>query len=58
MLVYNETKKVFLQHVSDNHIEDIIYQRVKDKLNRETGKSEVNSWKASLTQMFFVLNDQ
>lgn len=58
MLVYNETKKVFLQHVSDNHIEDIIYQRVKDRLNRETGKSEVNSWKASLTQMFFVLNDQ
>lgn len=57
MLVYQSTKKNFLQDVSDRNIEDIVLGFVKDRLRMSVGQSEYNSWKNSLREMYFVLDD-
>lgn len=57
MIVYKKTKKEFLNDVlvSDNEIEDIITDAVKNTLNKKIGKSEYTSWKNSLNEMSKVL---
>jgi len=56
MIVYKKTKLDFLSDVSDNNIEDIIRESVKEKLKMKVGESEYQSWKNSLQYMFHVLN--
>ncbi|MDB5232990.1 MAG: family ATPase [Chitinophagaceae bacterium] len=57
MIVYQKTKGAFLDDVLSNEIENIIYDSVKKNLNRNTGASEVNSWKNSLQYMNNILMD-
>lgn len=57
MIVYQKTKEDFLKDVSDNNIEDIVLNWVKDKLGINVGKNEIKSWNNSLGEMFHVLND-
>ncbi|EKD24473.1 MAG: hypothetical protein ACD_81C00007G0005 [uncultured bacterium] len=57
MIVYQATKENFLKDVSDRNIEDIVLSCVQDKLKMRVGQSERDSWKNSLKEMYFVLND-
>jgi DUF2075 family protein len=57
MIVYQATKGKFLTDVSDNNIEDIVLDCVKNKLKINVGKNEVASWKNSLREMYFILED-
>lgn len=58
MIVYQSTKLNFLNDVSDRNIEDIVLESVKDKLKINVGKNEINSWKNSLKEMYFILDDE
>ena len=49
MIVYCETKEVFLEDLGNGILDEKIYGMIKDRFGRETPKSEVNSWKNSLT---------
>ncbi len=57
MIVYQSTKDKFLKDVADRNIEDIVLKWVQDKLKINVGKSEKESWKNSLKEMYFVLED-
>lgn len=57
MLVYNKTKKDFLTDVSDSRIEDIVLSCIKEKLQMSVSKSSLDSFKNSLQEMYFILND-
>ncbi len=57
MLIYQKTKKDFMNDVAGGLIADIIDEQIKLKMHRVTGKSEMRSWSNSLNYMFFVLND-
>lgn len=57
MLVYNKTKKEFLNDVVSNNIETIILNFFKEKLQRTTQKSEIDSRKNSMMYMNNILSD-
>jgi len=57
MLVYNKTKADFLTDVSDSRIEDIVIDCIKQKLQMNVNKSSMDSFRNSLQEMYFVLND-
>ncbi len=57
MIVYQSTKENFLYDVSNKNIEDIVLGCVRDKLKINVGKNEINSWKNSLREMYFILDD-
>ena len=57
MLVYTSDKNHFQNDVLSNDIENIILDNYKEKTGRNTAKSEIASWKNSLTEMFKVLSD-
>lgn len=57
MIVYQSTKEQFLKDVSEKNIEDVVLSFVKDRLQMSVGQSEYNSWKNSLREMYFVLDD-
>lgn len=56
MLVYSETKEKFLDDVLNGSIEDIVAKAVKDKLHRNTAAQELQAFKNSLKEMYFVVN--
>lgn len=58
MLVYNATKQQFIDDVRANVIADSIENEVARKLNRNSPRSEVNSWENSLRFMMSVLLDE
>lgn len=57
MIVYQATKSKFLEDILSNDIENIIAETVKKKLNRDTPRAEIASWKNSLVYMNTVLSD-
>lgn len=57
-LVYNETKKRFLDDVLSNNIEQIILDFFQKKLERTTSASEIDSWRNSMMYMKNILDDQ
>lgn len=57
MLVYNKTKKEFINDVISNNIETIILNFFREKLQRTTQKSEIDSRKNSMMYMNNVLSD-
>jgi hypothetical protein len=57
MIVYQSTKTGFINDVTSGNIDDIIKAKVLEKLNRNTGQSETDSWRNSLMYMNNVLND-
>lgn len=58
MIVYQTTKKGFLDDVAGGCIEDIIRESVKKKLNQNVGNNEYISWKNSLGSMYHVVNNE
>jgi DUF2075 family protein/molybdopterin biosynthesis enzyme MoaB len=57
MIVYQATRQKFNDDVFTNNIDNIILKFFEKKLNRSTSKSEIESWKNSLSYMDRVLND-
>jgi DUF2075 family protein len=57
MIVYQSTKTGFINDITSGNIDDIIKAKVLEKLNRNTGQSETDSWRNSLMYMNNVLND-
>ena len=48
MIVYSETKDVFLKDLDDGTLDEKICGLIKDKFGRNTPMSEVNAWRNSL----------
>lgn len=57
MLVYCSTKNDFIRDVRSNTIEEIIKSEVLRKLNRNSPRNEILSWKNSLDYMLRILID-
>ena len=57
MLIYSGTKADFMADTDSEQLETKLYNAIKEKMNRTTGLSELNSWRNSLKEMFIVLND-
>jgi len=57
VIVYSATKRSFQDDVMTNDIESIIYTAYKEATGRNTGQSELTSWRNSLQYMDRVLND-
>jgi len=57
MIVYQSTKKGFLNDVLSNNISDIIHTAYYERLGRYTSKNEVNSWTNSMMYMNTILLD-
>lgn len=45
MIIYLETREVFLEHVRLNRIEDEVGERYKLITGRRVGSSEIRSWR-------------
>lgn len=58
MIVYEATKKQFLQDSDNDDIEEVILQHFKAVTGKSVGSSEINSWKGSLGYMAKVLRDE
>ena len=57
LIVYEASKKDFLEHVDRDVLVDHILDQFERKLGR-TSKSEIRSWDNSMLHMYRVLNDQ
>ena len=51
MIIYNETKDVFLEDLDSGILDEKLYNLVKDRFGRETPISEVRAWNNSLVQI-------
>lgn len=51
MIIYNETKDVFLEDLDSGILDEKLYNLVRDRFGRETPISEVRAWKNSLVQI-------
>lgn len=58
MIVYQETKKQFLEDVREDIIEEKIEATVLEKLHKHTGSSEFTSWMNSMNYMYKVMEDK
>lgn len=56
MLIYQRTKKDFMNDVAAGTLADILDETIREKMHRVTGKSEIHSWENSMQYMFHVLN--
>ena len=57
MLIYNGLKTDFMTDTENDVLETKLYDAIKNKMNRGTGLSELNSWRNSLKEMYITLND-
>lgn len=57
MLIYNGLKTDFMTDTENDVLETKLYDAIKNKMNRSTGLSELNSWRNSLKEMYITLND-
>lgn len=57
MIIYQENKNTFMNHVRESQIDFIIHDNFHKKLGRHTSKNEVLSWKNSMQYMRNVLDD-
>jgi len=57
MLIYSGTKADFMADTENDCLETKLYDAIKEKMNRTTGLSELNSWRNSLKEMYIALND-
>lgn len=57
MIVYQEAKSTFMDHVRESRIEYIIDENVRQRLGRRTPRREFDSWRNSLQYMRNVLDD-
>lgn len=57
MLIYDGLKSDFMADTENDALETKLYDTIKQKMNRSTGLSELNSWRNSLKEMYITLND-
>ncbi|AOM83534.1 DNA/RNA helicase domain-containing protein [Salisediminibacterium beveridgei] len=57
MIIYNEPSNAFIAHVLEQRIEDVLLDKVKEKINHSVSGSEIRSWTNSLPQMAKVIRD-
>ena len=57
MLIYNGLKSDFMSDTENDVLETKLYDAIKNKMNRSTGLSELNSWRNSLKEMYITLNN-
>lgn len=57
MLIYTGSKQDFMYDVEKDVLETKLYDAIKNKMNRNTGISELNSWRSSLKEMYITMND-
>jgi hypothetical protein len=55
MIIYLETREVFLEHVRRNRIEEEVGERLKLKTGRRVSPSEVRAWRNSLLYVSNIL---
>ncbi|MBT4435941.1 MAG: DUF2075 domain-containing protein, partial [Gemmatimonadales bacterium] len=58
MIVYHRDKSGFCDDVATGRIDEILLDRVRDRLGIGVGPSEVKSWHHSLTHLSLVLGDE
>lgn len=46
-----------MQDTESDRLETKLYENIRQKMNRSTGLSELNSWRNSLKEMYITLND-
>ncbi len=51
MLIYQNTTEKFIQDVRENHLTDIMIGTFKERIGRQPGFAEVNSWQNSLPRV-------
>ena len=56
MLIYNGLKSDFMSDTENDVLETKLYDAIKNKMNRSTGLSELNSWRNSLKEMLLLWN--
>ena len=57
MCIYNGLKAGFMVDTENDVLETKLYNAIKNKMNRTTGLSELNSWRNSLREMYITLID-
>lgn len=57
MIIYEATKREFIEHVQNNEISDVILEKFKEKIGR-TSESEINSWSNSMNFMYHVVSTE
>jgi len=57
MLIYSGTKGDFMSDTENDVLENKLINAIRDRMNRTTGLSEINSWRNSLREMYITLND-
>ena len=55
MIIYADTKRDFMERVSNDTVADYLEEKILEKLRRKTGASEKKSWGASLARMGLIL---
>ncbi|ATZ16300.1 hypothetical protein JN01_0286 [Entomoplasma freundtii] len=58
MIIYQENKDNFLEDIQNRDIQDKIADFYLEKLGKRPSPSEKRSWQNSLTEVYYVLNDQ
>lgn len=58
MIIYSGNKTTFMRDVEHDVLDTKLYYAIREKMNRITGLSEMNSWRNSLREMYITLNDQ
>lgn len=56
MIIYSESKSVFVEDVLEGRIDEKVERSIEEKLHRRTGRSEMDSWRNSLTRMGNVID--
>lgn len=56
MIIYSEPKSVFVADVLEGRIDEKVERSIEEKLHRRTGRSEMDSWRNSLTRMGNVID--
>lgn len=57
MIIYNESSSIFIDHVLERNIGNVLLNNIQEKMNRSVPPSELLSWTNSLPQMAKILRD-
>lgn len=55
MIIYNEPKNIFVEHILEKEISYVLSKNIEEKMNRRVSASEMTSWENSLSEMMRVI---
>lgn len=58
MIIYNEPKYIFVEHILEKEISYILSKNIEEKMNRRVSASEMTSWENSLSEMMRVIRGE